>query len=261
MIIRKSINDSFKYIKKRKYLFITLFLTQALFLSLISTIFAYYAINIYTHVNNIIEPMQQMTDITSIPTSIFDSYKEMIRTGIEFITFSYIIYILVNGVNWDITNAVITNKVYYLKYLVMFAVQTVIFTLPAMIIINMLTDALVNFQSAAATATIGVIISVTALYFMYISYSNIPRYKISQTGTLIKESISFGLRQWKTLIPTYIIMNIPTTITIALLSYYYESSLTVICIIITLMIISINWSRIYFLATMKNITLQLSKKQ
>ena len=171
-IILNSLKNSFRIIPKSKYMFSIIFITQLLFIILLSLIFAYYALSIAEHTQAIIEPLMQ-TEITSLedftsvykdPEAIIQEYKSVINNIIMFFLSVYILYIILNGINWDISNLIVNKTSEFLHYQLSFAILALIFTLPAMLIINIISRLFTGVDTIAAIIIMGLIVLLISLY-------------------------------------------------------------------------------------------------
>lgn len=259
-VVASSLKNSFRNIANNKFLFVIVFLTQILFVILLSFVFTYYAINIGQYAKTILEPLQEsgleQGDITSLykdPVAIMDAYDSMISNILMFFLSVYLLYIVLNGINWDITDNIVYKDIRFLHYQAYFAILSVIFTIPAVIVINIISNIFLNIQAVAAVIIIGFVILLIALYHMYISFSLISKYKIKEIGPLLKETFVLGYQNFWTLLPTYIIMIIVSIAPIFLMYLTIERNAFLLFGSVILFILCIVWSRLYFLTTMKEI--------
>ena len=51
-----------------------------------------------------------ITDLYDNPDEIYNAYTQMLKDILIFFTISYLIYILINGISWNISNYIITKK-------------------------------------------------------------------------------------------------------------------------------------------------------
>jgi hypothetical protein len=253
----KTVKQSFKNIAKHKTLFLVLFITQLLFLIALSFIFAKYTIAFLENANAIIEPLKEsplvqgnLAALYENPIETYEAYQQMIKNIAMLLTLSFVSYILINGVNWELSNMITGKKCRCIKYHATFALLTLIFVLPALLIINIFSRILFTVQLTSAILIIGLIVLLIALYFMYVSFSLINKYKLKK---LLKQTFKIGVKKFKTLIPTYIIMLIPQLIFLVLIYFLLEAHFLLLIGSTLLLVLSVNWARIYFLTTMKEI--------
>jgi hypothetical protein len=260
-IIKASLKNSFKNISKNKGLFAVLFITQLAFIIILSVIFTKYAVEISSHAQAVMEPLQDSAlvemDITALyknPTDIYQEYKQMLSSIFMFFLFVYLCYIVINGINWDISNMILGGKCRCMHYLGTFAILFLIFTLPAVLLINIISKIFFSIELAAAIIILGLAIFLIAIYFMYISFSLINKYKLKDLKKLLKHTFKIGFKNVPVLVTTHIIMLTPQIILLALIYRLLEANFFLLILLIILYIKAINWARIYFLTTVKEIT-------
>ena len=258
-IIFNSMKQSLQVIRKSPGLFAVLFFTQLLFIILMSFVFAFYAIQVGEYAETIMgslegseimeaaaSPMLAIPDISAASTMLINSI-------IMFFIVSYFLYIVLNGINWDFTNMIVSKREGFLHYQLMFGILALIFTLPAMIIINLFSKLFMSLEASTAFIIIGFLVLLIAVYFMYISLSLINQYKVKELKKLLKHAYNLGIKKFRIILPTYIIMLGFALIPLLLLSFLLDANLLLVIGFVVLLILGINFGRIYFLVAMKEI--------
>ena len=257
-IIFKSFKKSFRNIANAKYIFVVLFVTQLLFMIIVSAVFARYSVAFLEHSSAVMQPLQgtnlTLDGLRSIdPTNVYSEYKLMVQSIIMFFVLAYLCYIIINGVNWDLSNMIAGGKRVLTHYIFIFALLVLIFTLPAMFLINYMSRVLFNLELAGAVVIVGFVLFLIALYFMFISFSLVNKYQVNGIGHLLKNTFKHGFKDSNVLFPTYVIMFTPQAILFALASMLLEANFALLLLVLVLFILAVNWGRIYFLTTIREL--------
>ncbi|MBW2981352.1 hypothetical protein KY343_00600 [Candidatus Woesearchaeota archaeon] len=209
--------------------------------------------------NSIIQGIEQLT-----PESLADMQQSLrMYANLEKVTstFSlailvmYLVYAVLNGLNWDFTNMLVNKKLKFPKYEAQFAVLAFIFLLPAMIIFRAILNSLIQLDFLYPMKIIAGLIILATWYFMMIAFALINKYKLNKLKQHLKQTFIIGCKKAKILIPTYLIIIVVLSAFFTLIYLVQDiESLSVLILSIVLFMLSIVWSRIYFLTTMKNLS-------
>jgi hypothetical protein len=236
-----------------------LFVIQTGFIILISYLFVHY----FTEVVEVLEPMMQSIEQMSPDTLIGTQESLMLYANLKKVTgiFSlaalviYLIYAILNGLNWDFTNLFVNKKLGFPMYEIQFSVLAFIFLLPAMIVFRIILKSLVQLEFLYPAKIIAGLIVLVTWYFMLISFALINKYKLSQLKKHLLQTFVIGYKKAKILIPTYAIIIAVISGFLYLVYLLQDSAyLSVTFLSLILFIIAVVWTRIYFLTTMKNLS-------
>jgi hypothetical protein len=255
-LIKEAIKDSFRYIKKSPLLFIILFFTQLIFIILMSVVFVFYATHIGEYASKIMESLQNVSEATIYQLPIQDitaASSQFVHSVIMFFVFSYLLYIILNGINWDISNIIVTEYDKILHHHISYALLALLFTIPSMIIINVLSKLFFSLELISAFIIVGLIVLLISVYFMYISFSLIKEYKPKDFGKLLKRAYDIGMTQFRLMFPIYLIMILAIAVPFGLIYLTIEMNFLLLLGSIVLFILGINWSRIFFLTVMEEV--------
>ena len=122
--IKRGIFDTFSTIKKNKLLFFGLMIIQLLFLISISYVAVNYQIEIYSNLNEILDPLKNanfnatslesgqpfLPDMSTNLAAMTKGYNQMIKGIFEALFLIFGCYILFNGFLWSIANYLVKSK-------------------------------------------------------------------------------------------------------------------------------------------------------
>jgi len=255
--MNKTINtlkQSFRLIKQNKALFTLLFFLQTGFIVLISYIFIHYYIIItdsLAGISQLMETIKLDTANMQQMLAINTQYNSTLKIAILAFVLAYLSYVLINGLIWDLSNKLVNKKFQFPKYEFQFALLTIIFTLPAILIFRAILKSLISLQFVEPMKIVFIAIIIITWYFMMIAFSLIQKHDLKQ---ILKKAFIIGCKKAKILIPAYLIIIIILSLILYLVYYAaITSSLLLIIISLILLVESIIWSRIYFLTTAKNL--------
>jgi len=98
------------------------------------------------------------------------------------------------------------------------------------------------------------LISLTLFYFIYITIPLINRIKLNkkEITNLVKTAFSLGIK--KSLILSYFVIAILTTISLLLIFYFIELNLILLFFSLILFLLIFVWSKIYFAIVIKKLS-------
>jgi len=260
--LKISLTQSIKAIKKHKLLFLLLFLTQLFFLIISSAVFVKFSVTIGDNIRAFLEPLENISVvpeeelITAIAPAMekYGYYKAMLRNLTLFIVTMFALYIVINSMNWNLSNFILNEKSLFLKYQLKFGILFLTFTLPIIAIINFTTQYVFNIDQIQTAIPFYIIISLIFLYFMYISFAYMNKMKnLKQIPNIIKQSFIIGIKKAKILIPTIIITTGLPILALYAISTQLEANFLLLLFLIAVFIVLINWGRITLLLVIKNL--------
>jgi len=255
--LKKSWKKTFTDIKKAKYIFIILFFTQLIFLIIISMIFFKYATEIGEAGRLAAEPIQggaleTPEALLANADTILQNYKAMIKNIVFLFIGILLSYLFINSINWDLTYVLANKKFSYLRYLRKFILFTIIFTLPALIVMAVIFNV---FQEPKLAAILAGSVGAVVLYFMYISFALIDAFEYTPSSIKkhLKNTFSLGIKHWIILLTTYLIIVIPLVLWIVLIFYVKESQILLLLGSLVLFILCINIGRLFLINIAKEL--------
>ena len=262
MMIKNTILSSLKQsfqIKNKKLLFAGLFVLQALTVILAAWIFAHYyliIVDLLAKMMQTLESIDPSTMITLQQSMVMQlNYKVLFSTFLEGMFLLYLVYIVINGINWDLTNLLVNKKLKFPMYLLQYGILAFIFTIPAIIVFRIILRGLLDLDFFYPMKLISIGIILVTWYFMMIAFALINKYKLRQIKEHLKQTFVIGYKKAKMLVPTYLIIVLVMSAFFSVVYYLQDSAyLSVTFISIILFMLAVVWSRIYFLTTMKNLS-------
>lgn len=269
-ILKKSLKESIEVIKKHKLIFLILFFTQLVFLIISSLTFVNFSVSIGENMQAFLEPLEAIANIPEeqmmnlADSEVMDSlepmfekygyYNQIIKNLTLFVVSMYIIYIIINGINWDMSNLMVNKKSPFLEYQVKFAILVFIFTLPIIAFINITMQYVFNIEQIQIAVPIYILVMLIALYFMYLSFASINKVKmISHYPTIIKDAFLTGVKKAHILFPVLLITTGIPALLIYIISTQLEANFLLLLSLIGLFVLLINWGRIIFLLVVKHL--------
>jgi hypothetical protein len=107
-----------------------------------------------------------------------------------------------------------------------------------------------NSQIAALLA---LLFYIAVTYFAYISFGIINRYKTGQINSFLKHTMLLGWKNIGVLLFSYLLMFLVVVLFAGVVTQSVNSSLIVLISSITLLILAMNWGKIFFLTAVKNV--------
>ena len=254
--ILSSLKQSFA-IKNKKLLFLILFIIQTGFIILVSYLFIHYYTIITGLLNSIMQAINQITpeSIMGSQTSILlTGYKSIVKNFTIALTVIYLSYAVINGFIWNLSNLIVNEKEDFWIYQLQFLILALIFLFPSYIFFRIILRSLIDIDFLYPMKIIFIVIFLITWYFMMLSFALINKYKLNQLKEHLKQTFIIGYKKAGVLISTYLIILAVLSAFFALIYLVQDSAyLSVIFLSISLFIIALILSRIYFLITIRNI--------
>jgi hypothetical protein len=237
-------------------------MTQLLFLIISSFALVNFSVSIGENLKAFLEPIEMIASVpedqlmTTIAPVVekYGYYQEMLRNLTLFTVAMYVFYIVINGINWDLSNLMVNKKSPFLEYQIKFAILVFIFTLPIIAIINITTYYLFSIEQLQIAIPFYGIISLISLYFMYISFASINKVKmIAHYPTIIKDAFLTGVKKAHILLPTFLLTTGLPVLFMYIISAQLEENFLILLLLIAIFIVLINWGRIVLLLVVKKI--------
>jgi len=261
-IILNSLKESFELIRNKRFHFAVLFLTQFAFLAAVFATLVFAGIEFSKGMeasNEFLSSFQGLTeeaspeDIINImeQSEAIDKAYSNITAATNKLLFVYLpilflLYILLNGINWDIANTIVHEHSAFLKFEAMFSISTIFFAALALILGTIL------FSIGTDVAMIvALIIFVLLVYFAYISFGLIFKYKLSQTKEFLKAVFYIGFKKAGALLFSYFFAVLVAVLAGMLVYNMMFSSMTSLFLSIALLVIALAWGKIYLMASVK----------
>jgi hypothetical protein len=261
-LISKSLKESFTIIRDKKSYFAILFLTQLAFMIVISALFVHYSIQIGENAQKVIEPLSEISpEITPVETTrilqesdaINTAYNIMVQKIIMLLGLGFLAYILLNGITWDIANLMVNEKSSFLQYEIMFGISTFIFAFVAILFSGFFLRLLTYLGNNELAALIGLLLYIIVTYFAYISFGLINKYNTKKIKEFIKHTVNLGYNKLSILIFSYLLMTVVVVLFAGIVYQLVNSAIPGMLLSLIILILTMNWAKIYFLVTVKNV--------
>jgi hypothetical protein len=264
MQIIKAAKDSFKAVKEHKLLFFILFLLQSAFIIVSSSVFISSFTAMGSNLKAFLEPIEGIAEISEEELMTADAlqpivekyayYRAFFQNLITFIVLMYLVYILVNGLIWYISDHIVNKKFSFLRYIACFSSLVIVFTLPFFALINISINYIFNINQIKLAVIIHSIVALLLLYFMYVSFAGINKIKkFRDVLKIIKKAQITAGEKIYIIIPALILTTGLPVLLIFIISKLLESNFYLLLFVIALLVIAINLGRIIFLALIKNL--------
>ena len=257
-MIKRIFRQSFGWTKNRKDMFVLLFFTQLAYLIVFLTVFVYGFMQIMYHANFLLEgfysitPEQIAANMIDNPLALYSHYSSFIGAVILLIVLSYVVYLVINGINWSLTNKIVNENQRFFRFFPKYIVMTLIFTVPLMLISYFFIRAITITGLQAMFLTILAVIIIVFWYFMCTSFGLIYRYRGFRTiQRHLYHTFLIGYKKSRTLVP----ITIFTVVLIAFLGamiYLTSDIFPLLLIFIILFVLALVWTRILCMTAVRN---------
>jgi len=258
--ILSSLKESFKLIKNKKKYFSLLFITQLVLLLVISSLLLNYSAKIGEELQNMRDPLESIsnTSINITDTyqsfeqleSIQDSYSNIINYILTLVLFSFLAYLVINSINWGISNLMINKDYQLLKYISMFGISTLLFSAAALLIGFFFYK--VSKPGSQMFSFTVIALLIIATYLAYVSFGLIRKYKPKKIKNFLKHTLKLAYKKPETLVFSYIIIVLTTLFFAAIVYKLLYAPMPALILSLILLILAINWGRIFFLTAARN---------
>jgi len=258
-MIKKLIKKGFKNIWKHRLLFLIMFVMQIVFIGIISYVGVHYYLETMGHAGALLDQVEALTTEQILgmqvaePYEMYEHYKAMIHSVIMGIVIGYLVFLLFDGIVWNLTNMMV-NKArhlkdilwYHLKYVIVFS----IFTIPLLLIILGLVKTIALTGSNVHFAIGTIVFSLIDAYFLAICLGICYEYKLKELMLLLKRTFWLGYKKAKILVAMSLII-LGVYVAAGVLLYYSTASLGLLVLCAVLFILAVNWGRVTCMTTVR----------
>lgn len=180
MFLKTSLKKTLKQIKKHKWLFLILFLTQLAFIIIFFLVQYRYQVAavenyrdillISQNVNYNTTQLQMGMPFTEDTVQLLNTWNLLKKNFTNLLIFSFLTFIVFNGFNWALTYY-LTKKQNILKIWGKFAAFSAIFFFPYLFAIYLIFQSLLFYDNPFASAQLIIFISAIFMYFALLSFS------------------------------------------------------------------------------------------
>lgn len=247
--------DSFRLLKEKFGLSVALFLTQLVYSGIFLVVFVMFFYKIMYHANFLLEALYSLTpeQITSGTVNnslaLYAHYSGFMDNLALLVLFSYLLYVLINGINWSISNMIV-NKGKFSSYIPKYIITSLIFTIPLGFVLweFLRAIAVTGNETALFYALAGVFL--VFWYFMMICFSIMHRYKVKEILKLLSDGFKLGILKGYVLAPVYLLIAALLG-GIVYLMWTYSDIRALLQLIIVVFVLAIVWTRILFMSAVK----------
>lgn len=248
--LKKVFNKNIHDIDRSKGKFFVLFITQTLFIIVLLMTFSFLALKLGNSIEQAMGPLKNVAEGDA--QNLINNYSLigdnifMIKVSIIALIFGiYLVYSLLNGINWEIANMIANKdfkaKGYLTKFMVVSSLSLIIPV--ALATLGILVDLPIIFL------VIGLITALVMLSMLYVIFPQID--KMALKLSLIKRYMfeSFGIikRNILSLTVSYMIIALPLVSCIALIYYLQDKNMMSLMLSLILFVTLINIGRIFII--------------
>jgi MFS family permease len=261
-LILSSLKESVRTIKKKKTYFAVLFVVQLAFLLVISAVFMHYSIKIGEDAQKVIEPLGNVSaSLSPADTStllkqsapVYEAYNRLVSNVLMFLFLSFILYMFLNGVVWDIANLMVNEKSPFIRYQLMFGVSAFVFTFIALLFGGFFLRFLTYIGNNQIALILEILLCMAITYFAFISFGLINRYDTSQIKDFLKHAVFLGYKKFWTLIFSYLLMLLVISLFGGLIYFLLYSAMPALILSAILFILALIWGKIFFLTVVRKV--------
>jgi hypothetical protein len=211
------------------------------------------------HANFIIEgiysitPEQIASNMIDNPLALYSHYSSFIAALVLLLVLSYIVYLVLNGINWSLTNKLVNENQSFLRFFPKYMVLTLIFTIPLMIISYFFLRLITLTGLQAMLFTILAVIVLVFWYFMTISFGLIHQYRFRAFKTHLSQTFKIGVMKARTLVPIALLIIVILAVLTALISLSAEI-FPLLAVFIAIFILALVWTRILCMTAVRNVS-------
>ncbi len=261
-IILKSLKETFSLIRKHKLLILVLFLLQILFFSVLTFTQINYQVAIATNLQSMSQSLDNLAlddetiaqkisekgDILDI-SGIYASYDKIMETLRILIIVSFLIFAVMNGINWAFTDNLIKKKsikqffTYLWKFILLALLYGVVILTLLFLFIRTAFMGLETGDNPVFIALL-LILGLVAFYFMFISFALIGKANLKD---IFKKTFKIGIKKAHVILLAYM-MNLAVIVLFFYLLYLIIEVNFVLFFIVTLLFFFIFvLTRIFFI--------------
>ena len=248
-MIKSIFKQSFNWTKDKKDFFVLLFFTQSLYLGVFIYIFVTSFLQIMQHVNYLLDflysitPEQISANLVENPLGVYAHYNSFVNAVVILIIFSYLAYMILNGMNWSLTNKLVNVNQKFLRFFPKFIIFTLIFTIPLIIICYFFTRLIAVAGMQTLFLTLMMLVILVFWYFMGISFGLIERYRIKEFKHHLFKTFEVGVKKAGTLVPITLFIVV-LLIFLGAMIYLTVEIFWLSVLFVVLFILALVWTRI-----------------
>lgn len=257
-VVVRSLKDSFAAIKNHKLFFLLLIIGEIAFVVISSIILVYFSSEIIRYAQQVFEPLigvEGPIDITEIydqPLEVVESFSMLKTNMFLFGLFFLLIYLVLNGVNWDIANLIAVKKDFMI-YPIKFWILTLLFLIPMGIILRIFNMISIDAMNLEPYVFITGILIAVFFYFMRISYTFAVRYEIKDIFEALKNTFAYGIKKIHIYIITFAIICGLNILSVYLIYLLLEAHIALLSLALIVFILILSWQKIYLMITTCNL--------
>jgi hypothetical protein len=255
-MIKTIFKKSFEWKNEKKDLFVMVFFTQLIYLVAFLFVFVSSFYQIMTHSNYLMQKFYEITpeqisaNMVDNPLALYSHYSSLVNAVVLLIVLSYVTYLVLNGINWSITNKIVNAKQKFFRFFPKYVIFTLMFTIPLMIVAWLFIRLITITGLQAMFLTLLGITILVFWYFMTISFSLIHNYWQWDLKYHIMHTFAVGVKKAGTLVLIGI-FNVVVLCLLALLIYKASDYFIPLIIAIVLFILGLVWTRILFMTAVR----------
>ncbi len=261
--ILSSLKESFKIIKSKKRYFSFLFITQLIFLLVISLLLLNYSGNIGEEIENMVAPIEDISNTTMMTSAesymaleeleaVETAYSNIIKYLIMFGLLLFLSYIFINGINWGIADLIVNKNSSFKRYLLMFGISFLFFAFLGALFSGFFLRLSTYTGSNQLIAFIGIILFIIITYLAYISFGLVHKYNPKKTKEFLKHTLKLAYKKPEILVFSYLIIFLTTLFFAAVVYKLLYASMPYLILSIIFLILALNWGKVFFLTAVKN---------
>lgn len=249
------IKESFKIIRKNKRLVVLLLLSQILFFSVFFLIQSHYQLKILEETKEVMDYLDQFEGedllLGDDPLMISRHYKSTMHNMRLLVLFTFLSLIILNNLNWALTNKIINKKTNFLKYTLKFALVYSIFLVLLMgvfyfAVSSSIKIAMFTGGSSPLLNIFSVIGLFLLIYFMFVSLALVNQ------KNMVKKLFKVGIFKVHYVLLVYAI-NIAVLVFFSFILFALSAlHISLVIIGLILFIFSVVWTRIFLVLVLNN---------
>jgi len=189
------------------------------------------------------------------------TYQSLVTNVLLWVVFSFLTYVLLNGLAWDTANMMVNEDSPFLKYELMFGLTAIVLTIVAFLFGGFFIRLLAYIGNSQLAILLGTLMYIVVTYFAYIAFGLINKYKISEFGKFLKHAIKLGYNKLAILLFGYLFTFV---ISLLFLYFIYQSlnaPMLSLSLAMLLYVLALAWGKIFFLTLVKNSEKHIKQKK
>ena len=266
-ILIKAFIDSFNSIRRKPIYFIVPLFIDFFFLFIFFIIYYFFLENIMDKIISLLmltgKAFQGITQ-NQISLNILSNQQQMnsliFNIGFWILGLAvlvYILYCIFQGASWFFAHKIFKEKLNYLEYIKRFFAVNTLWYIAFMIIAYfyaravIFTDVLKISSNLGTVRIFSIIFLIILSYFAFISYILIKKHEFIHT---IKKSFSFGIKEFQTIVPMYVLLILGFALIEVLLRLLFMVNITLMVVIGFLLIFPfITYARLVIISVIENL--------